>query len=42
MRDESPTSANLGNDHQFIIKEYYLNWFVESGQDHTIPVQLAN
>ena len=26
MLDESPTSANLGNDHGFIIKEYYLHW----------------
>ena len=27
MLDESPTSANLGNDHGFIIKEYYLHYF---------------
>ena len=27
MLDESPTSANLGNDHEFIIKEYYLHWY---------------
>ena len=26
MLDESLTSANLGNDHGFIIKEYYLHW----------------
>ena len=24
--DESPTSANLGNDHEFIIKECHLHW----------------
>ena len=24
--DESPTSANLGDDHKFIIKEYFLDW----------------
>ena len=24
LDDESPTSANLGNDHEFIIKEYSL------------------
>ena len=27
MLDESPTSANLGNDHGFIIKEYSLHWY---------------
>ena len=26
LLDECPTSANLGNDHGFIIKEYYLHW----------------
>ena len=26
--DESSTSANLENDHEFIIKEYYLHWYV--------------
>ena len=25
--DESPPSANLGNDHEFIIEEYYLHWY---------------
>ena len=25
--DESYTSANLGNDRGFIIKEYYLDWY---------------
>ena len=25
--DESPTSTNLGNDHGFIIEEYYLHWY---------------
>ena len=46
--DESPTSANLGNDHGFIIKEYFLDevfWeaqsktmraYTRSGQYHTI------
>ena len=28
MLDESPTSASLGNDHGFIINEYYLHWYV--------------
>ena len=27
MLDESPTLANLGNDHRFITKEYYLHWY---------------
>ena len=27
LDDESPTSTNLGNDHEFIIKEYSLYWF---------------
>ena len=27
MDDESPTSANLGNDHEFIIKEYSLHCY---------------
>ena len=27
LDDESPTSANLGNDHGFIIKEYSLHWY---------------
>ena len=27
MLDESPASANLGNDHGFIIKKYYLHWY---------------
>ena len=26
LDDESPTSANLGNDHGFINKEYSLHW----------------
>ena len=26
LDDESPTSANLGNDHGFIIKEYSIRW----------------
>ena len=26
LDDESPISTNLGNDHGFIIKEYYLHW----------------
>ena len=26
LDDESPISANLGNDHGFIIKEYSLHW----------------
>ena len=26
LDDESPTSANLGNDHEFIIKRYSLHW----------------
>ena len=26
LDDESPTSANLENDHGFIIKKYYLHW----------------
>ena len=26
MLDESLISANLGNDHGYIIKEYYLHW----------------
>ena len=35
LDDESPTSANLGNDHEFINKEYSLHgfeafWKVES------------
>ena len=25
LDDESPTSTNLGNDHEFIIKEYSLH-----------------
>ena len=25
--NESPTSANLGNDHEFIIKKYSLYWY---------------
>ena len=27
LDDESPTSANLGNDHEFIIKEHSLHWY---------------
>ena len=27
LDDESPTSANLENDHEFINKEYYLDWY---------------
>ena len=27
MLDESPTLANLGNYHEFIIKEYCLHWY---------------
>ena len=27
LDDKSPTSANLGNDHEFIIKEYSLRWY---------------
>ena len=27
LLDESLASANLGNDHGFIIKEYYLHWY---------------
>ena len=27
LDDESPTSANLGNDHGFIIKEYSFHWY---------------
>ena len=27
LDDESSTSANLGNDHVFIIKEYSLHWY---------------
>ena len=27
LDDENPTSANLGNDHGFTIKEYYLYWY---------------
>ena len=30
--DESPTSTNLGNDHGFIIKEYYLHWYETFGE----------
>ena len=30
LDDESPTSANLGNDHGFIIKEYSLHWCEDS------------
>ena len=26
LDDESPTSANLGNDHEFIIKKYSIHW----------------
>ena len=26
LDDESLTSTTLGNDHEFIIKEYYLHW----------------
>ena len=26
LDDESPTSTNLGNDREFIIKEYSLHW----------------
>jgi len=39
MLGESPTSANLGNDHGLIIKEYYLHCYevyAQSGQYHTI------
>ena len=27
LDDESPTSANLGNDHEFINKEYSPHWY---------------
>ena len=27
LDDESPTSTNLENDHEFIINEYYLHWY---------------
>ena len=27
LDDESPTSANLGNDREFINKEYTLHWY---------------
>ena len=37
LLDESPTSANLGNDHGFIIKEYYLHlhrsWWILPSSD---------
>ena len=46
MFDESLTSANLKNDHGFIIKEHYLSFlrspnkatrvYAQSGQYHTI------
>ena len=32
MLDESPTSVNLGNDHEFIIKEYSLHWLMPCGK----------
>ena len=32
MLDESPTSVNLGNDHEFIIKEYSQHWLMPFGQ----------
>ena len=28
LDDESPTSANLGNDHEFINKKYSFHWYV--------------
>ena len=27
LDDQSPTSVNLGNDHEFITKEYSLHWY---------------
>ena len=36
LDDESPTSANLGNDHVFIIKEYSLH---AGGNDHVFIIK---
>jgi len=30
LDDESPTMANLGNDHGFTSEELYLHWYMRS------------
>ena len=40
LLDESPTSANLGNDHEFIIKEYYLDCMRLFGKPKPNPLEL--
>ena len=42
LDDESPTSAILGNDHGFIIKEYFSIRHFEEAQSKTMRAYVQN